>query len=79
MIIVINPMAASSILKWIRANCERAANSGVSWLFYEFLAIGHMRLPDLIKIQCFKNASQLCMLDLFYERMIVGRAPNCFD
>ena len=56
-----------------------AANSGVSWLFYKIFAIGHMRLPDLIKIQCFKSASQLCMLDLVYEMMIMGRAPNCFD
>ena len=34
-----------------------------------------MRSPDLIKIQCFKSADQLCMLDL----VIMGRAPNCFD
>ena len=56
-----------------------SANSGVSWLFYKVFAIGHMKLPDLIKIQCFKSASQLCMLDLVYEMMIMGRAPNCFD
>ena len=35
--------------------------------FTSFFAIGHMRPPDLIKIQGFKCASQLCMLDLVYE------------
>ena len=47
----------------------------------QVFAIGHMRSPDQIKIQCFKNASQLCMLDLVYENsmMIMGHAPNCFD
>ena len=34
---------------------------------------GHMRLPDLIKIQCFKSANELRMLDLVYEMMIMGR------
>ena len=42
-------------------------------------AIGHMRSPDLIKIRCFKSANQLCMLDMVYETMIMGRAHNCFD
>ena len=38
-----------------------------------------MRLPDLIKIQCSKSASQLRMLELVFEVMIMERAPNCFD
>ena len=29
----------------------------------QFYAIGHLRLPALIKIQCFNSARQLCMLD----------------
>ena len=32
----------------------------------------YMRSPDLFKIQCFKSTSQLCMLDLVYEMMIMG-------
>ena len=32
----------------------------------KFGAIGHLRLLDFIKIQCFKSASQLCMLDLVF-------------
>ena len=38
-----------------------------------------MSSPDLINIQFFKSASQLCMLELVYEMMIMGYAPNCFD
>ena len=45
----------------------------------QVLAIGHMRSLDQIKIQCFKSASHLCMLDLVYEMMIVERAPNYVD
>ena len=37
-----------------------------------------MRSLDQIEIQCFKSASQLCMLDLVKE-MIVGCASNCVD
>ena len=37
-----------------------------------------MRSLDQIEIQCFKNASQLCMLDLVYA-MIVGCASNCVE
>ena len=47
-------------LKWIRGKCERVADSGVFRSVsqvYEF-----MRLPELIKIKCFKSASQLYML-----------------
>ena len=32
----------------------------------KFCAIGHLRLLDFIKVQCFKSASQLCMLDLVF-------------
>ena len=38
-----------------------------------------MRLLDLIKVQCFKSASQLCMLDLVFEMMITGCTPNYMD
>ena len=49
--------------KWIRGKCERLANSGVFRSVSQVYAIGHIRLPELIKIQCFKSASQLYMLD----------------
>ena len=45
----------------------------------QVLAIGRMRPLDQIKIQCFKSASHLCMLDLVYEMMIVERAQNYVD
>ena len=32
-------------------------------LLHKFILIGRKRLPELIKIQCFKSASQLYMLD----------------
>ena len=35
--------------------------------------IGHMRLPELIRIQCFKSASQSNMLDWVFEVMNMGR------
>ena len=44
-----------------------------------FFSIGHMGLPDLIQIQCSNCASQLCMLELVFEVMIMERAPNCLD
>ena len=47
-------------LKCIKGKCERVANGGV---FRSAYTIGHMRLPEQIKIQCFKNASLLYMLD----------------
>ena len=50
-------------LKWIRGKCERVANSGVFRSASQIYTNGHMRLPEQIKIQCFKNASQLYMLD----------------
>ena len=51
-------------LKWIRGECERGvANSGIFGSVSQVYAIGHIRLPQLIKIQCFKGASQLCTLD----------------
>ena len=50
-------------LKWMRGKCERVANGGAFRSVSQVHAIGHMRLPELIKIQCFKSASQLCMLD----------------
>ena len=50
-------------LKWIRGKCERVANSGVFRSASQIYTIGHMRLPELIEIQCFKNASQLYTLD----------------
>ena len=43
-------------LKWIRGKCERLAISGVFRSASQICTIGHM-------IQCFKNASQLYMLD----------------
>ena len=53
----------------------------IFWMFdaSQVLTIGHMRSLDQIKIQCFKSASHLCMLDLVYEMMIVERAPNYID
>ena len=39
------------------------ANSGVFRSDSQVHAIGLMRLPELIKDQCFKSASQLYMLD----------------
>ena len=50
-------------LKWIRGKCERVANSGVFMSVSQVYTIGHMRLAELIKIQCFKTAIQLYMLD----------------
>ena len=50
-------------LEWIGGKCERVANGGVFRSASQIYTIGHMRLPELIKIQCFKNASQLYMLD----------------
>ena len=45
--------------KWIRGKCERLANSGVFRSVSQVYAIGHIRLPELIKIQCFKGESQV--------------------
>ena len=38
-----------------------------------------MKLLDLIKVQCFKSVSQLCMLDLVFKMMIMGCTPNYMD
>ena len=42
-------------LKWIRSKCERVANSGAFKSVQQVYALGHMRLPELIKIQFFKK------------------------
>ena len=55
------------------------ANSGAFRSASQVYTIGHMRLPELIKIQCFKNASQLYMLDQVFEMIIMGGLPNCID
>ena len=55
------------------------ANSGVFKSVSQVYTIGHMRQLELIKIQCFKSASQLCMLDWVFEMMIMGRSPNYID
>ena len=60
-------------LKWIRGKCERAAKSGVFRSVSQVYTIGHMRLPELIRIQCFKSASQSNMLDWVFEVMNMGR------
>ena len=48
------------VLKWIRGKYERVAKSDVFRIFNKF---GQMRRLDLIKFQCFKSASRMCMLD----------------
>ena len=35
----VNAYTHRYVFKWIRGNSEMAANSGVSWLFYEFLLL----------------------------------------
>ena len=46
-------------LKWIRGKSKRVDNSGAFRSVSQVYPIGHMRLPELVKIQCFKSASQL--------------------
>ena len=42
---------------------RNGANSVVFKSASQVNAIGHMRLPELMKNQCFESASQSCMLD----------------
>ena len=64
-------------LKWIRGKCKRVANSGAFSSVSQVYHIGHMRLPELVRNQCFKSASQL--LDSVFEMMIMGHSPNYID
>ena len=56
----------------MRGKCERVAYGGAFRSVSQVHAIGHIRLPELIKIQYFKSASQLCMLDWVFEMIITG-------
>ena len=38
-----------------------------------------MKLLALIKVQCFKSVSQLCIQDLVFKMMIMGCTPNYID
>ena len=48
------------------------ANGGAFRMFHKVFAIGRARLLDLIKIQRFKSASQLCMLDSVHKYGLIA-------